>query len=86
VSDLGPRDPGAVEAGARRFALTLGRAYQLASLVRHGQWALDHEHDGRAAASAVRFARHGADALGDTRGPDRVAERAALANDEPLPV
>src|SRR5262249_40696742 len=57
-------DPSALEGGARRFALTLGRALALALLVRHASWSLEHEHDGRAAASAVRFARHGIDCLG----------------------
>lgn len=45
----------AVEAGARRFALTLGRALELALLCRHAQWALDHGDD-RPAASASRLA------------------------------
>src|SRR5688500_14550571 len=45
-------DPVAVEAGARRFALTLGRATELALLVGHAQWALDAEHDPRPRAAA----------------------------------
>ncbi len=48
-----------VEAGARRFALTLGRALALALLARHAQWALDVERDQRPLAAALRFARHG---------------------------
>ncbi|MCZ7670156.1 MAG: hypothetical protein M5U34_24775 [Chloroflexi bacterium] len=36
-----------MEAGARRFALTLSRALQLALLVEHAQWSLTHEQDGR---------------------------------------
>ncbi len=52
-----------VEAGARRFALTLGRTLGLALLVRHAQWSLDLEGDARALAAAVRFARHGVDLI-----------------------
>ena len=72
----------ALEAGARGFALTLARSLELALLVRQGQWSLEHERDGRAAAAAVRFARHGVDRLLEADG----AGSAALANDEPLPV
>ena len=46
----------AVEAGARRFALTVGRAIELALLARHAQWSLDHEDDTRTATAARRFA------------------------------
>jgi acyl-CoA dehydrogenase len=46
-----------VEQGARRFALTLGRAIELALLCEHAQWSLDHEKDGRFAAAARIFAR-----------------------------
>jgi alkylation response protein AidB-like acyl-CoA dehydrogenase len=52
----------AVEAGARRFALTLGRATELALLVEHGTWDLAHG-GGRSAAAARRFAAHGVDLL-----------------------
>ncbi|MCC6766345.1 MAG: acyl-CoA dehydrogenase family protein [Deltaproteobacteria bacterium] len=52
-----------VEAGARRFALTLGRTLGLALLVDHAAWALVHEHDPRPAAAARRFAREGVDLL-----------------------
>ena len=50
-----------VEAGARRFALTLGRSLSLALLVRHAQWALEVERDERPLAAAIRFGRHGVD-------------------------
>ena len=53
-----------VEAGARRFALTVGRSLELALLVRHAQWSQNHEHDGQAAASAIRFTRSGIDLIG----------------------
>lgn len=52
-----------VEAGARRFALTLGRALSLALLVRHAQWSLQHERDDRPLGAAQRFARHGVDLI-----------------------
>jgi acyl-CoA dehydrogenase len=51
------------EAGARRFALTLGRTMELALLLRHAQWSQDHEHDSRATASARRFAQSGIDLI-----------------------
>jgi len=53
----------AVEAGARRFSLTLGRALAAALLVRHARWSQEHERDGRAAAAARRFAASGLDLL-----------------------
>ena len=49
----------AVEAGARRFALTLGRAIELALLVRQAQWSHDNEQDQQAFSCAQRFARSG---------------------------
>ena len=52
---------GAEEAGARRFALTLGRTLALALLVRQAQWALDREGDPGPAGVALRFASHGVD-------------------------
>jgi acyl-CoA dehydrogenase len=53
--------PAAVEAGARRLALTLGRAMELALLCRQAQWSLEHEGDGRAMVAARRFAAEGVD-------------------------
>ena len=72
----------AVEAGARRFAMTLGRALALALLVEQAQWSLDHEQDGRARAAARRFAHNGVDLIADVAGD----EAHALANDIPMPV
>ncbi|WP_420644794.1 acyl-CoA dehydrogenase family protein [Candidatus Leptofilum sp.] len=46
-----------LEAGARRFALTLGRALALAKLIEQAQWSLDVEGDGRPRAAACRFAK-----------------------------
>jgi len=65
-------DRSVLEAGARRFALTLGRAIELALLIRHAQWSQDHEHDRHAIADARRFAYSGIDlianhSLDDTR-------------------
>ena len=58
--------PDVLEAGARRFAMTLGRATALGLLAGHAQWSLDHEGgDGRARAAAVRFAANGVDLIVD---------------------
>jgi alkylation response protein AidB-like acyl-CoA dehydrogenase len=54
----------AVEAGARRFALTLGRAWELALLVDQAAWA-SSRGDRRAGAAARRFARNGVDLVVD---------------------
>jgi hypothetical protein len=54
-------DPRATEAGARRFALTLGRSLALALMVEHAQAAHDAGRGRRALAAARRFARHGVD-------------------------
>jgi alkylation response protein AidB-like acyl-CoA dehydrogenase len=72
----------ALERGARRLALTLGRALELALLVEHAQWSLDHERDGRARAAALRFARSGVNLIADGSDEDLFA----LANDQPLPI
>jgi hypothetical protein len=53
----------AVEAGARRFSMTLGRTMELALLIKHAQWSQDHEHDGSSTASARRFAHCGIDLI-----------------------
>jgi hypothetical protein len=71
-----------LEAGARRFGLTLGRALALALLIEAAEWSLEHEHDGRARAAALRFARTPIDLIADA---DPCLD-AALANDEPLSV
>jgi alkylation response protein AidB-like acyl-CoA dehydrogenase len=60
-----PRD---LEAGARRFALTLGRSFELALLIRQAAWSLEHD-DRRPAAAALRFATHGIDLI-ETVDPD----------------
>jgi acyl-CoA dehydrogenase len=58
------RGQSAVEAGARRFALTLGRAVELALLINHAAWAAaDGERWPSAAARC--FARQGVDLVSD---------------------
>jgi acyl-CoA dehydrogenase len=54
-----------LEAGARRLALTLGRALEVALLVDHAAWALREKNDGRSAAAARRLARNGVDLIVD---------------------
>lgn len=57
-------DEAALEAGARRFALTLGRSMELALLVDHAAWCHAHGRGPRAAAAARRLAAHGVDEIG----------------------
>lgn len=45
-----------LQAGARRFALTVGHALELLYTARHAEWALQAEQDGRSAAAAERLA------------------------------
>lgn len=72
-----------VQAGARRFALTLGRALEAALLANHAQWAIDRG-DARPAAAARRLAANGIDliapAISAADARLLVSERAA---DEP---
>jgi hypothetical protein len=75
------RGPAAVEAGARRFAMTLGRSLELALLLDHAAWSLRERNDGRTAAAARRFARNGVDLIVEDGD---LAEASALANDTPL--
>jgi len=49
-------DADTVEAGARRFALTLGHSLEVLYTARHAQWSLHEEQDGRSAAAAERLA------------------------------
>ncbi|MGD2114210.1 MAG: acyl-CoA dehydrogenase family protein [Acidobacteriota bacterium] len=73
----------AVEAGARRFAVTLGRSMELALLARHAQWSLDEEGDGRARAAARRLGAHGIDRTAGMEAIERDESR-ALADDRAL--
>jgi acyl-CoA dehydrogenase len=59
-----------IEAGARRFAMTLGRAVELALLAQHAQWSLEEEKDQRTRAAARRFAAHGISLLSEIDGTD----------------
>ena len=54
-----------LEAGARRFAMTLGRTMELALLIKHAQWSMEHEADKRPTAAARLFAASGIDLLND---------------------
>ncbi len=63
--DRSRSDAGALEAGARRAALTLGRALEVALLCEHAQACLDAGWGGRSAAAARRLARHGVDLVQD---------------------
>jgi hypothetical protein len=53
----------ALEADARRFALTLGRAMEVALLCRHARWSASAEGDPRPAAAARRLAANGIDLI-----------------------
>jgi alkylation response protein AidB-like acyl-CoA dehydrogenase len=53
-----------VEAGARRFALTLGRTMELALLIKQARWSSENEVNDRATAAAVRFASSFVDLIG----------------------
>jgi alkylation response protein AidB-like acyl-CoA dehydrogenase len=66
----------AVEAGARRFSLTVGHALELALLARHAQWAIPHEGS-RATAVVEHFAAQGIDHI----APRQHYEAYLLAND-----
>ncbi len=72
-------DPMALEAGARRVALTLGRTFALALLARHAQWSIDNERDERPLAAARRFSASGVNVLADMNAKDAWK----LARDEP---
>lgn len=71
-----------LQAGARRFALTLGHALEAALLARHAQWRLDQDGDGRAATAAQRLTAEGLNHLHQQRDN---ASAQALAMDTPLP-
>ena len=60
LSEAANEGDDAVEAGARRFALTLGHALELALLARHAQWGLSADGS-RATAVVEHFAAQGID-------------------------
>jgi acyl-CoA dehydrogenase len=76
--DTAGKNRPALEAGARRFALTLGRSVALALLVEQAEWALTREGDRRSVEAARRFAASGVDALSGFDA-DANAEARALA-------
>ncbi len=64
-------DRSAVEAGARRFALTVGRTLELVLLAEHAQWCIDNDHGPRyAIAAARRFAANGVDSITNMNAED----------------
>ncbi len=71
------RDEAALEAEARRFALSIGRIVAAALLARQAQWSMEHEQDRRPLAAALRFASAGVNLLG---GADATSS-ALLADD-----
>jgi alkylation response protein AidB-like acyl-CoA dehydrogenase len=52
-----------LEAGARRFAMTIGRTIELALLIKHAQWSIEHETDPRCARATERLAVSGVDLI-----------------------
>jgi hypothetical protein len=70
-----------VEAGARHFALTLGRSFELALLVEHAAWS-SPRGDRAPAAAARRLASHGVDLISD-EDPEQQQLDARLLCDEP---
>ncbi len=58
-------NPTTMEAGARRFSMTLGRTLELALLSEHAQWCLEHGHGPRTRAAARRFRQNGVDLIQD---------------------
>jgi hypothetical protein len=64
IQDAGS-SPDRLEAGARRFALTLGRSLELALVCSHAQWCLDHGLGPRTGAAARRLAMNGVDVIAD---------------------
>ena len=65
LRDARSKDELRLEAGARRFALTIGRTMELALLLRHAQWAKDHDDDLRPTVAARRFVHSGIDLIID---------------------
>jgi len=57
------QDREVLQASARRLALTLGRALQLALLCEHAQWLIDDDGDRRGLAAALRYSRRPVDVM-----------------------
>ena len=64
------RDRSKQQAGARRLAFTIGRAFELALLVEHARWALARDRDTDAIATARRFATTTVDFIRDVDPSD----------------
>ena len=71
MATMGAGGPAAVEQGARRFALTLGRAVELGLLIEHATWA-EARGDASHSAAARLFARAGVDCVYDGFGSEDV--------------
>jgi alkylation response protein AidB-like acyl-CoA dehydrogenase len=69
-----------LEAGARRFAMTLGRTTELALLAEHAQWCTDQGRGPRAGAAARGLARNGVDCIDDADSTQASADAALLIN------
>lgn len=63
-------DAARLQSGARRLAMTIGRAWQLALLIEHAQWCQDNGADDSAVAAALRFAAVPIDVLADIQPAD----------------
>jgi len=83
LREAGARGTDALEAGARRFALTVGRCLELALLVEQARWSAAEHGDHLPAAAARRLAANGVDLI-LTVHPDRLEDARALANDLPV--
>jgi hypothetical protein len=70
----------ALEAGARRFALTLARSFALALLVEQAEWARTVKKSPRASYAAARFAAHGVAAPDVPRFDAAALRRLALGS------
>jgi alkylation response protein AidB-like acyl-CoA dehydrogenase len=73
LTDTMARDPLEVEAGARRFAMTLGRSLELALLAQHADWCRRELGDERPAHAARRLASHGITLVNDLPRSDAAA-------------
>ncbi|AGP32686.1 acyl-CoA dehydrogenase family protein [Sorangium cellulosum] len=82
IKEMAATDRPGLEAGARRVAITLGRALSLALLVRHAAWAMDRERSRAALAAAIQFERNGVDCIRD-HDPDTVEALAETTRQKP---
>ena len=73
------RDRRDTQAGARRFAYTVGCALELALLIEHARWAAREERGAGATAAARRFARAPTDVIRDGDADDTAAVLDAMA-------